>query len=347
MSPARKVAICVTAIGLVILGGTVGFHLIEGVDLFQSFYFTVVTLFTVGYGELPRESDAGRLFSSILIIVGVGTVTVTVGFFTQMLVAGEMRSVFGRLRVDKHIDALKDHAVVVGYGRVGRVIVEEYRAKNVPFLVVDREQSLIEDLDRKGILALHGDATSDETLIKAGVKRARQLITALENDADNVFVTLSARQHNPSLLILARANDESAEKKLYLAGANKVVVPHRTGAMQMAQAALRPAVVNLIEIATRRSSHEFAIEEIRVPMESGFADQTLRDLNIGRQFGVIIIGIRRDEKMIFNPHGDSGIHAGDVLIALGPPDRVSNLESHVHKKSPRVPGGTAGGGEHA
>ncbi len=331
MSPGRKVLLCLYALLVVVLGGTLGFMVIEDVEVFRAFYFTIITLFTVGYNELPNESNAGRIFATLLILTGAGTVMVTMGFLTQMLVAGEIKNIFGRSRVHKRIESLKDHAIVVGYGRVGRLIAEEFFEKNVDFIVVDREPVLIEQLDRKGILAVQGEATSDETLLKAGIQNARQLITALESDADNVFVTLSARQLNPALLILARANDESAEKKLFLAGANKVVVPHRTGAMQMAQAALRPAVVNLIEIATRRSSHEFAIEEIRVPVQSAFSGKSLMELNLGRRFGVIIIGIRRDEKMMFNPHADSQIHAGDVLIGLGPPDKVAQIEDAVRE----------------
>lgn len=215
----QKVLFSLSMIVVVMSMGTFGFRMIEGIELFDAFYFTVVTVFTVGYRELPDLSDAGRMFSVLLIILGVGTLTVNLGFFTQMLVEMKIDELIGRRRVSKDIGHLNGHTVLVGYGRVGKLVCEHLSQKGVKLVVVEHDEELIAELDAKGILAVKGEATDDETLLRAGVDRALRLITALHDTANNVFVTLSARAMNPEITIIARSDEENSEKKLYMAGA--------------------------------------------------------------------------------------------------------------------------------
>lgn len=325
MRPNQKVLFSLSMIVVVMSMGTFGFRMIEGIELFDAFYFTVVTVFTVGYRELPDLSDAGRMFSVLLIILGVGTLTVNLGFFTQMLVEMKIDELIGRRRVSKDIGHLNGHTVLVGYGRVGKLVCEHLQLKGVKLVVVEHDEELIAELDAKGILAVRGEATDDETLQRAGVDRASRLITAMQSTANNVFVTLSARAMNSEITIIARADQDSSEKKLYMAGATRVIVPHRAGATQIAHAALRPAVVDLIDIAIGSYSHEFAFEEIPVAEGSKIDGLTLSEMNAKYESGIIVVAIKRGDQMQYNPGAKDVISSGDHLIALGPQDKLDRV----------------------
>ena len=272
-------------------------------------------------------SSTGRLFTIVLIIVGVGFIAYSAGSIVQFMVEGQLRSILGRKKVEKKISSLRGHYIICGYGRIGSNICHELKERPVPFVVVEHDQKRCEQLSRDEVLFVEGDATQDETLLKAGIQHARGLVTAVTSDTANVYITLTARGLNPDLFILSRASEEGAEKKLRRAGANKVISPYVMGASRMAQAILRPSVVDFIEIATAGKNFELQIEESRVAGDSGLVNKTLITSGIRKEFGVIIVGIKKgDGQMLFNPEPTTLIEAGDILITLGEQAAVERLE---------------------
>ncbi len=328
MNPTRNLRISLLSlIGLLFIG-TGGYLIIEGWPLIDSLYMTVITISTVGFKEVYALSPAGRLFTIVLIIVGVGFIAYGAGSLVQFMVEGQLRSILGRKKLEKKISKLKDHYIICGYGRIGTHIRRELGAKPVPYVVVEKEPGKIERLNREGTMFVDGDATLDETLIKAGIRQAKGLISAVTSDTENVYITLTARGLNPDLFILARASEEASETKLIRAGASKVISPYVMCASRMAQAILRPSVVDFIEIATAGKNYELQIEESRVAADSVLVGKTLITSDIKKDLGIIIVGIKKDDgQMHFNPAPDTTIESGDVLITLGEQSAIENLDS--------------------
>jgi voltage-gated potassium channel len=333
MNPVRNLYICVTLLVGLLLIGTIGYVVIEEWSLLDAFYMTVITVSTVGFKEVMLLSPAGQLFTIILIIVGVGFIAYSAGSIVQFMVEGQLRSILGRKKVEKKISSLRGHYIICGYGRIGTHICHELDAKPVPFVVVEHDPQRCERLYREGVLHVEGDATQDETLIKAGILHAKGLVTAVTSDTANVYITLTARGLSPDLFILSRASEEGVEMKLRRAGANKVISPYVMGASRMAQAILRPSVVDFIEIATAGKNIELQIEESRVAADSGLVDKTLITSGIRKDFGVIIVGIKKEDgQMNFNPEPSTRIAGGDILITLGEPASIERLEHLASSK---------------
>jgi voltage-gated potassium channel len=266
---------------------------------------------------------------------GVGFIAYGAGSIVQFMVEGQLRSILGRRKLEKKINKLKDHYIICGYGRIGTHICRELEAKPVPFVVVENDPGKVSRLGREGALFVDGDATLDETLVKAGIKHAKGLITAVTSDTENVYITLTARGLNPDLFILARASEEASETKLKRAGASKVISPYVMGAARMAQAILRPSVVDFIEIATAGKNFELQIEESRVAADSILVGKNLITSGIKKDFGVIIVGIKKDDgQMYFNPIPTTEISAGDVLITLGEQSAIDKLDHIVTSRGP-------------
>jgi voltage-gated potassium channel len=310
--------------------GTIGFMTIEKWRLLDALYMTVITLGTVGFKEVHDLSDAGKVFTMTLIVVGVSVLGYIVGSLAQIMFEGQIQRVIGRKKVEKKIDAIKDHYIICGFGRIGSLICKEFKANDLPFVVVEKGAEVIEKLDEEGYLHMKGDATLDETLLKAGIKRAKGLISVVTSDTENVYITLTARGLNPDLYILARSGEEGSDLKLKRAGANKVVSPYIIGGSRMAQSVLRPNVVDFIEIATGSEHMDLQMEEITIPPQSAFAGETLVSSGFRKEIGVIIVGIKKSHgKMVFNPHSQSKIESGDTLIILGEPGSIDKLEDLV------------------
>lgn len=326
MEPLKKVYISIITLILLISGGTLGYSLIEGWPIFESLYMTTITLATVGYSEVHQLSHQGQIFTILLIIFGVGFIAYTLTSSIQFVVEGQLRQLLGRKKLQNKINKLNDHYVICGYGRIGRQICKQLAEKPIPFIVIDEDPAAITRVEDDNFLHLAGDATEDETLIQAGIGRAKGLITAVTSDAANVFIVLSARGINPELYILARASSESAEKKLLSAGANKVVSPYYMGANRMAQAILRPSVVDFLEIAIGHDNLELQLEEIPVVSSSSLVGRPLAETGIRRDLGLIIIGIKVNNEMTFNPSAETVIKAGHTLIALGEQPEIKKLE---------------------
>ncbi len=327
MDPVRKFRFSILTLATVICGGTIGYTLIENWSPFESLYMTVITVATVGFKEIHELSYQGKVFTILLIFFGASSLAYTLGSLFQFMVEGQLRSILGRKKLEKKISALNAHYIVCGFGRIGQLICREFTARPVPFVVVEQDQELCQQLQDLGYLFVHGDATRDEILDQAGIRQAKGLITAVTSDSANVYITLTARGLNPDLFILARASEEGSEIKLKRAGANKVVSPYTIGATRMAHAILRPNVVDFIEIATGDQDIELQLEEIRVAPDSRLAGKTLLSSEIRKEHGIIIVGIRKiDQKILFNPRSDTLIEAEDTLITLGERTGIKQLE---------------------
>jgi len=317
---------------MLVTGGTAGFMTIEKWRFLDALYMTVITLGTVGFKEVHDLSDSGKMFTMCLIVVGVSVLGYIVGSLAQIMFEGQFQRIIGRKKVEKQIGALKEHYIICGFGRIGSLICREFKANDLPFVIVEKSADALEKLDEEGYLHMRGDATLDETLLKAGIKRAKGLISVVTSDTENVYITLTARGLNPDLYILARSGEEGSDIKLKRAGASKVVSPYIIGGSRMAQSILRPNVVDFIEIATGSEHMDLQMEEITIPPHSAFAGETLVSSGFRKAIGVIIVGIKKAHgKMIFNPHSQAKIEGGDTLIVLGEPPSIAKLEDLVER----------------
>lgn len=330
MDPVRRLKLSLAVLLLLLTLGTAGYMTVEGWGLLDAAYMTVITLATIGFKEVHDLSDQGKLFTMALVVFGVSTLGYLVSSVAQVMFEGQIHRIIGRKKVEKKIDALKNHYIICGFGRIGSMICRELAANDVPFVVVEHNTDVLERIDDDRYLWMKGDATQDETLIQAGIQRAVGLVSVVTSDSENVYITLTARGLNPDLYILARSGEEGTELKLRRAGANKVVSPYAIGGMRMAQSILRPNVVDFIEIATASEHLDLQMEEIAIPHDSDFAGQTLVSSGFRKKTGVIIVGIKKAHgHMIFNPNPQDTLDEGDTLIVLGDPTSVDKLEDMI------------------
>ena len=335
MNPVRHLRYSILALVAIISFGTLGYAFIEDWHTFDALYMTIITLATVGFREVHVLSPEGKVFTIFLIISGTGIIAYTLSSLIQFTLEGQLRKILGRKKLESRINKLKNHYIICGYGRIGHLICRELQSRPIPFVVVERDPQQIERLERDGHLYVEGDATDDETLQETSIEQAKGLITAVTSDTDNVYITLTARGLNPNLFILARAGEEGAEKKLMRAGASKVISPYTIGASRMAQAILRPSVVDFIELATASEHLELQIEEIKVSEKSLLAGKSVVDSGIRQSMGIIIVGIKAsDGTMTFNPPPTKNIEPDSVLIILGERPAIDQLEKMAEGASP-------------
>jgi len=302
---------------VVFASGLCVFLFIEGWTFVDSFYMMVITLSTVGFGEIQPLSDRARLLTSAIIILGVGNFAYIVGSFSKMLVDGHLHNLLWRRKVQGRIDKLNSHYIICGYGRIGSVVVQEILKVSSDVVVIEHAPELIEMLKRDGIMHLCGDATDDSVLMAAGIKRAKSIVTALTDEAANVYVTLTARQLNPGISIIARANNASHITRLEFAGADRVVLPHLIGGVRMAHTVLRPTVTDFLDLAVR-GNIDLQLEQLAIGPESEYVGKNLMDSNIRKDYDLIIVAIKRDDgTLVFNPGPREVLCAKDTLITLG------------------------------
>jgi voltage-gated potassium channel len=318
------------ALSFLIAIGVLGYMGIEGASFFDALFMTVTTLSTVGYREVVPLGVAGRWFTMALILSGLGVVFYSASLVAADVIEGRLQSVLGRRRVQRQIERLTGHYIVCGFGRMGKIVCKELAAKPVPFVVVDNNPETVRYLQEQQYLYVEGDATEDDSLLAAGIRKARGVVTALSKDSDNVYVVLSARQLNPDLLIVARAEDERSEPKLIHAGATRVVSPYVIGGSRMAGALLRPAVLDVVDLATHYHSMELKIEELPVGPGGFSGGETLGTSGLREQSGLIVIAIKKaNGDMLFNPDADARIQPGDRLVVMGQAASLHDLEQRL------------------
>ena len=326
MNVPKKLVFPILIFLVLLLSGIFGYMWIEGWDLLDSLYMTIITISTVGYGEVHEIGPGGRVFTVLLIIFGVSIITYMVSLVVETLIAGEIRSVLGRRKVGKRIKSLRDHYIICGYGRIGSIICKELTHKAIPLMVIEKDGQVLDQLEQDKILYMDGDATNEETLLDAGIEKAKGLVSVVSSDAENVYICLTARGLNPRLYVLSRAEDEASERKLVRAGANKVILPYMLGGRRMVQAIIRPTVSDFLESAVHDQSFELEIEEITVGKDSRLVNQTLVDSGIRQDMDIIIIGIKEKAgTMVFNPSSQTKIQSHDILIAMGRNKDLENL----------------------
>jgi len=303
---------------------------IEGWALLDALYMTIITITTVGYGETHPLSAGGRIFSIFLIIGGMGGALYIITGITQYIVEGQIGTTWGRRRMKARITKLKGHFILCGYGRVGQEIARTFKEEGTPFLIVDSHPESIAQAEQAGYLCLQGNATSDEVLKEAGIEQARGLVAAVGSDADNTYITLSARQLNSDLFIETRAGSKEAETKLKRAGADRIVYPHRIGGRRMAMLALRPAVVDFIDTVVWARGRELQLENVDIGRNSSLAGLTMKAAR--SKTGITILAMRKKGgKLVANPPDEETIEDGDQLIIIGTKKRLASLEEALEK----------------
>jgi len=332
----RRLRVGLGALVVVLLGGTLG-YLALGFGVLDAIYQTVTTVTTVGYREVHPLSGGGKIFTIVLILVGVGTAAYTFSVLIETFVEGQVRDLVGRKRMERKIEAMSGHVIVCGWGRVGRAISRYVTGAGLEVVIVDSDPERIKTVQYPSVM---GDATDDSTLRQAGIDKAKVLVTALQTDAGNLYVTLTARSLRTDLFIVARARVAAAEARLIQAGADRVVNPQGIGGARMAAFAVAPHVTEFLDVIMHDGSLEFRLEEVPVPPESTLAGATLREAQIRDRTGALVLAMR-DQLGVFttNPSPDTRIGAGVILIVIGTETQLVALGQAVGR--PR-PGGASG-----
>ncbi len=325
LTPVQKLRLAVGALVLMVFTGTAGFMLLEEMGMLDAVYMTVITLSTVGFGEVRPLHPVGRIFAIVIILFGVVLAGFTASVIGQLVLEGQFREIFGRRKMENKIRKMSGHYIIAGYGRVGRQVAQEFKKRNVPFVVIEKEEEETKRLFDEGVLVIQGEATEDEVLRKAGIESAQTLISTLPDEAQNVYLTLSARDINRDLNIIARADYEEGEKKLLRAGANHVVTPHVLGGQRMAMASLRPNVLDFMH-TTALGEGGLSIEEVVIPRNCRLEGKTLIDSQLKQEYGATIIGIKKPgQKMTVAPSPETVLGESDILVLIGPIDGLERL----------------------
>jgi len=321
----RRLGFATLAILSMITFGSLGFHFLEKLSLLDSVYTATQTVTTVGYGDFTPRTRAGKVFAVFFMLSGVGTVLYALTVLAQAIIHSEIIETMDFRRKTREIDKLENHFIVCGAGRVGRRIIRNLQKQNLPFILIEKDEKKISEFEEDGAHILIEDATLEENLLRAGVRRAKGLATCLADDADNVYVVLTARDLNENLHIVARAVEEQAEPKLIRAGANRVVAPTIIGSQSMARALLKPAIADFMDSIVAETL-DLVFEEIAIKNASPYVDKQLRETNISSQLNLLIVAIRRKGgEMIFQPSADELIREGDLLIVIGKAEAMQKL----------------------
>jgi voltage-gated potassium channel len=314
------------ALFVLLVVGTAGYRLIEKMSTIDALYMAVITVSTVGFGEVQQLSAGGRFFTIILIVCGGGIAAYSISAAGDFFLSGEWRAHLERRRHLQVLKKLNDHTIVCGYGRMGRHVVDELRAQKLPFVVLETNADKVEHINSAGNLALQGDASNEADLQAAGIEQAHSLVAATSTDADNVFIVLTARSLRPDLLIVARANDDRSEEKLRRAGANRVILPYRISGRRLVTLLVRPDVADFLDEVMHASDLELLVDQIQLEPSSPLAGQTLAQAGLRSRFGVTVLACRMpDDHINTRPSADTVLRAGAKLIVLGTHDHLQRL----------------------
>ena len=331
----KKLIISLILFIIVLVSGTAGYYFIEGWKVFDSLYMTVITLSTVGFHEVEPLSRTGKAFTIGLIFFSLTVVAFAVNYGLKAIFEGEIQDVFGRRKLKKTLESLKDHYIVCGYGRMGKVICNELKHKGIQSVIVEKEPQEL-DVDEDAMI-IYGDATRDDLLKSVGIERAKGLISVLDSDAQNLYVVLSARGLNKKLFIVARANEEGADYKLTRAGADKVVSPYHIGGIRIAHTILKPTVVDFLELTAKAGNMEIQIEEVVVEEASALAGKTIKDADIRAKNWVVIVALKKKNgKILFNPRAHTLIEEGDKVAVIGEPEHFTQFEKMAGGKEKKL-----------
>jgi voltage-gated potassium channel len=319
-----RIAIAVSILVVVFIVGSVGYHFIEGMQFFDGFYMTFITITTIGFAELTNLSQGGRILTMVVFVMGIGVISYIASQTTQLIFESE---IFRLRAMKKQLEKMERHYIIAGYGRIGHRIAEVLQDANISIVVIDNRESSIERIKDDKLLYVDGDAQDEEVLKEAGIERAKGLVCTLSRDQDNVFTTLIARELNPDLFILVRTNHHQNTKKIKRAGADKVISPYEIGADRMANVILRPNVDQFMDQILGGTTQDHVFDEVKIFEGSDLADKTLAEAQIRQKYFVVIIAIIPDDKknIRFNPGSDDKISVGDSLIVLGDIERIKHL----------------------
>jgi voltage-gated potassium channel len=322
----KKILLWSASLAALLVLGSLGYVVIEGWSFFDGLFMTVTTLTTVGYGEVHPQSMAGRAYTMVLILTGVGVMLYIIGALARVVVEGEIQEALGKRKVRRKVHKIKDHYIICGFGRLGGIIARQLSHARIPLVVIENNPELIPVLESQGYPFVAGDATREEVLLEAGIERAKGLVAVVHSDAGNVYITLTARSLNPKLYIVARGEDPASHQKLLRAGADKVESPYEMGGRKMAQTILRPTVVTFMDLAMQ-DGVEWSMEEIAVSERSPLAGVPLIDTGIRKDLDLIAVAVKRaDGTLLFNPTPHTTLQGGDTLIAVGMRHNLEKLE---------------------
>ncbi len=331
-SPLHRIRFGAISLATVIFVSVVGFRFLGDYTWLEAIWMVVVTISTVGFGENTSSSPAIQLLTICVILLGVSTSVYTCGGLIQLALEGEVERAFGKRKMTKELNRLSRHVIVCGYGRLGQDLSTQLQHRGIPFVVCDLDLTKIQAATEKNVLAFQGDATSEQTLNQLQLSKARALATALPTDAENVFITLTARNLQPDIQIISKSEHESSCKKLRQAGADKIVMPHRVGAQQMERMISRPSTADLVELFAEASHLEMELDEFRVSQKSDLVGTSLLESGIKEDFDLLVVGIKNDEGHFrFNPKPHETIQERDILLVIGQVADINRMKT-VHQR---------------
>ena len=331
---ARRVAYAAAGLVVTLIFGTIGFHHYLSESWLQSFYRSIVTASLTGLDTVPRN-DGARIITILVVLSGLVLIGYVAAAIVEAIAGDAISGALAKRRRQRAIERLENHFIICGYGRVGRRVAEEFAANDVPFVVLDFSEDAIEEASDAGVLFIEGNGVEDEDLAQAGLERARGLVASSDSDADNLYNTLSARAARPELWIVARASDEDAQRKLKLAGADRVVMPYATAGRVMANLLLKPQVSAFLNVLSRSGGEDISFEEIEVKPTCPVVGRSIRELRVQEQTGAYIVAHRRgDGPLDTRPSPDAILSAGDVVVGVGTSDEIKSLEDLLAPREP-------------
>ncbi|MBI5204251.1 MAG: potassium channel protein [Nitrospirae bacterium] len=322
----KRIILALFLLALVIEAGIFGYMWIEGWNIPDSLYMTIITIASVGYMEVNPLSPHGRIFTIFLIIFGMGVLLFGISTFTAFLVEGELSEILRRRKMEKSISGLKEHYIVCGIGTVGRHVIDELHKTGRPFVAIDANEDLCRGLAEKGMLFVKGDATSSSVLKSANAANAKGVFCSLHTDAENLLLILTAKGINPSLKIVSKAEEDESEDKMKRAGADGVVLPKYIGGLRMASAMIRPEAVTFLDKMLKGQDETYRVEDINVAADSVFGGKTLKASGLLDKKGVSVVAVKKRERYVFNPDGNEMLEAGDVLILIGETKSIREMK---------------------